>query len=312
MRRLPPVEETVTSSPSESLDWCCCISGRAKASAAPMTADALCRDPGSSRGPSVRLNGGAHVLVRLREVVVEQQQQDVGSARQTGEAAAAAGCGSRAREEKQQGGVVWWHHIRRARGGPWAPSPARPLRRRRSAQSHCATTSSSPPQVAAEGGGGSLWGPFGERRLQQQRRVAATCAESQERQWCSGNIQASHACAPGSTPGWRIFDSGEQRGVCFCSKQNCCKSGVGLVGFWVSGAQVQASHAKPCSLNRNLSALSSSKRHAAGCQQRRLNIKPHTLHDKAKPPNPHFQTQLSALSSLSLVDISYANLSCIS
>ena len=26
-----------------------------------------------------------------------------------------------------------------------------------------------------------------------------------ERQWCSGNINASHALAPGSIPGWRIF-----------------------------------------------------------------------------------------------------------
>ncbi len=29
----------------------------------------------------------------------------------------------------------------------------------------------------------------------------------QERQYCSGNIQASHACAPGLTPGWRMLFS---------------------------------------------------------------------------------------------------------
>ena len=28
---------------------------------------------------------------------------------------------------------------------------------------------------------------------------------SGERQWCIGNIEASQALAPGSTPGWRIF-----------------------------------------------------------------------------------------------------------
>ena len=48
MSRLPPAEEIATSSPPESLG----ISGRAKASAALKTADALCRDPGSTRGPS--------------------------------------------------------------------------------------------------------------------------------------------------------------------------------------------------------------------------------------------------------------------
>ena len=42
----------------------------------------------------------------------------------------------------------------------------------------------------------------------------------QERQWCSDNIQASHACAPGSTPGWRIFFSainGVMVRFCFCA-----------------------------------------------------------------------------------------------
>ena len=38
----------------------------------------------------------------------------------------------------------------------------------------------------------------------------------QERQWCSGNIQASHACAPGSTPGWRIS----------CVRARVCRNGM--------------------------------------------------------------------------------------
>ena len=36
-------------------------------------------------------------------------------------------------------------------------------------------------------------------------RPAARTPVNMKRQWCIGNIEASQALAPGSTPGWRIF-----------------------------------------------------------------------------------------------------------
>ena len=110
----------------------CCwrrSSGRAKA------ADALRRDPGSSRGPSDLL--ASALPAELSRPLLSAAAWRRGSA--------AHESGMEKNNRAGAGLVVWWHHARSAWGGAWAQAPASPSRGRT-----CLAHKAPPPMLLHE------------------------------------------------------------------------------------------------------------------------------------------------------------------